>query len=208
MKEDPYRTVAKWYDKIFESMNSGLRLLGLRMFMPKSEMAILDIGCGTGVHLDLYRRYHCKLYGIDASPSMLDMAKRRLGNEADLRLGDASEMPYGDSSFDLVTAMLVLHEMNHPTRIAVMNEMKRVLKDDGRILLIDFHPGPIQPFQGWLTKIIILLSELAAGRVHFKNYRHFMSIKGMPTLIDVSSLKIEKERIVSGGALALFLLNK
>lgn len=208
MQNDPYRNLARWYDKIFESMNNGLRLLGLRMFMPKPEMAVLDIGCGTGAHLELYRRYHCKLYGIDSSPSMLDLARRRLGDQADLRLGDASKMPYGDRSFDMVIAMLALHEMYHPTRMAVIGEMKRVLKDDGRILLIDFHPGPIQPFQGWLTKTIIIVSELAAGGEHFKNYRHFMSIKGLPTLIDSSSLKIEKERQVSGGALALFLLHK
>jgi ubiquinone/menaquinone biosynthesis C-methylase UbiE len=52
--------------------------------------------------------------------------------------------------------MLVLHEMGHSTRIDVLAEMKRVLKENGRILLIDFHPGPIQPFQGWLTKLVIL----------------------------------------------------
>jgi ubiquinone/menaquinone biosynthesis C-methylase UbiE len=84
--------------------------------------------------------------------------------------------------------------------------MKRVLKNSGRILLIDFHPGPIRPFKGWLTKLIIFLSEVAAGREHFRNYRHFMTIKGLPALITEHALVVEKQRIVSGGALALFLL--
>ncbi len=206
MKEDPYRSIARWYDKLFEPINRGLRLLGLRLFLPKEGMAVLDVGCGTGLHLELYRKYRCVLFGIDPSPSMLEIAKQRLGDSAELHLGDASEMPYVDRSFDLVIAMLALHEMNQTTRVSVIREMKRVLKHSGRILLIDFHPGPIRPLQGWFTKLIITLSEMAAGRDHFRNYRHFMGIKGLPTLITEHHLSIEKQRVVSGGALAVFLL--
>jgi ubiquinone/menaquinone biosynthesis C-methylase UbiE len=208
MTEDPYRRFAGLYDTIFEPMNRGLRLLGIRMFRPKKGMAVLDVGCGTGVHLELFQRFQCRLHGIDSSPSMLDIARNRLGEAADLRLGDASQMPFEDQSFDLITSMLVLHEMKHQTRIAVISEMKRVLKDSGHLLLIDFHPGPIRPLKGWVTKTIIVLSELAAGREHFKNYRHFMAIKGLPAIIDETSLGIEKEKVVGGGALALFFLNK
>ncbi len=175
--------------------------------MPKEGMAILDVGCGTGVHLELYQRYQCALYGIDPSPSMLEIAKNRLGNSAYLHLSDASAMPYEDESFDLVIAMLALHEMNPPTRSSVIREMKRALKKRGRILLIDFHPGPIHSFRGWLTRLIILLSEVAAGREHFRNYRQFMAIKGLPTLITEHTLVVKQQRIVSGGALALFLLS-
>jgi ubiquinone/menaquinone biosynthesis C-methylase UbiE len=178
------------------------------MFRPEADMEVLDVGCGTGLHLELFQRFQCRLHGIDSSPSMLNIARNRLGEAADLRLGDASRMPYGGQSFDLITSMLVLHEMRHQTRITVINEMRRVLKDSGHILLIDFHPGPIRPLKGWSTKTIIFFSELAAGREHFKNYRHFMAIKGLPAIIDEVSLGIEREKIVGGGALALFLLNK
>jgi ubiquinone/menaquinone biosynthesis C-methylase UbiE len=115
-------------------------------------------------------------------------------------------MPYVDRSFDLIISMLVLHEMNHSTRSSVICEMKRVLKDSGRILLIDYHPGPVRPLKEWLTKLIILVSEVAAGREHFGNYRHFMSTKGLPTLITEHALVVEEQRVVAGGALALFLL--
>ena len=206
MREDPYRFVARWYDRLFEPMNRGLRLLGLRMFRPKEGMSILDVGCGTGVHFEIYQRYRCDMYGIDPSRSMIDIARERLGDRVELCLGDASEMPYEDRSFDLVIAMLALHEMNHSTRSSAIGEMKRVLKNSGRILLIDLHPGPIRPFKGWLTKLIIFLSEVAAGREHFRNYRHFMTIKGLPTLITEHALMVEKQRVVGGGALALFLL--
>lgn len=208
MVQDPYRRVAGFYDRIFEPINRGLRIIGLRMYRPKPGMSILDVGCGTGVHLELYNRYQCELFGIDTSASMLDIARGRLGDDADLRLGDASHMPFEDRAFDLIITMLVLHEMDHITRSAVIDEIKRILKHDGHLLIIDFHPGPIQPFKGWLTKLVILLSEIAAGRQHFRNYRHFMDIKGLPVLIEQHSLHIEKHKVVAGGALALFLLSK
>ena len=170
MNQDPYRNTACWYDSLFESMNSGLRLIGMKMCHPKAGMSVLDVGCGTGAHLDLYNRIGCKLFGIDSSVAMLQVARQRLGDRAELYFGDASAMPYPDRSFDLAMSSLVLHEMPQTTRSAVLNEIKRVIKPDGRILLIDFHPGPIQPLKGWGMRLIILLSELAAGREHFKNF--------------------------------------
>jgi ubiquinone/menaquinone biosynthesis C-methylase UbiE len=206
--KDPYRLTARWYDKVFEPINKGLRLIGLRMFLPKKGMSILDVGCGTGTHLDFYKRYNCNLYGIDTSPAMIEVAKQRLGKEANLYLGSASEMPYPDDSFDLVLSMLVLHEMDPPTRFAVLDEIKRVMKYTGRLLLIDFNPGSIQSFEGWRTLVIILLSEIAAGREHFRNYRHFMSTNGLHDLIGAAELEIARQRIVAGGPLILFLLKK
>jgi len=167
MDDDPYRRVAGIYDRLFEPLNRGLRQLGLRMFPLEQGQKVLDVGCGTGVHLDLYRKSGCELYGIDSSPSMLDVARARLGEEADLRLSDATNMPYESDTFDLVLCMLALHEMDQPERMSVISEMKRVLRADGRILLIDFHAGPALPLKGWITKPIIFLSEVAAGRRHF-----------------------------------------
>lgn len=206
MDDDPYRRVAGIYDRLFEPLNRGLRQLGLRMFPLEQGQKVLDVGCGTGVHLDLYRKSGCELYGIDSSPSMLDVARARLGEEADLRLSDATNMPYESDTFDLVLCMLALHEMDQPERMSVISEMKRVLKADGRILLIDFHAGPALPLKGWITKPIIFLSEVAAGRRHFRNYRNFISIRGLPTLIEENRLTEEQRKVVAGGTLALHLV--
>lgn len=193
------------YDRLFESMNKGLRLVGIRMFRPAKGMNILDVGCGTGTHLELYQRYECSLYGLDISPSMLEVAQKRMGDTAKLDLSNATEMPYEDNKFDLIITMLTLHEMPPATRSAAITEMRRVLKEDGRILLIDFNPGPIQPLQGWISKIIILLSEWAAGAEHFRNYRHFMANGGLSTLATQHDLRAEKQRILAGGTFAIYL---
>lgn len=207
MNEDPYRRVAGIYDRIFEPMNKGLRVLGYRMFPPPRGGSILDVGCGTGVYLEMYRKSGCKLYGIDTSSSMLEVARARLGENADLRKANATKMPYETDFFDLVLCMLTLHEMDDRDRSGVFGEIKRVAKQDGRILLIDFHAGKPRPMRGWLLKAVILLSEFAAGRRHFRSYRHFMSIGGLPSLIDTGRLQVEKRRIVGDGNMALYLLS-
>lgn len=206
MRTDPYRRIAKWYDTLFEPLNAGLRSIGMKMFSPKEGMLVLDVGCGTGIQLELYQEAGCKVFGIDPSPSMLEVARQRLGDRADLYLGDASDMPYPDETFDLITATLTLHEMTSAMRSAVMNELKRSLKKDGRILLIDFHPGPILLPKGLLPKILIVFLEIAAGRENFKNYRDFMTHKGLPSLIETHRLSVEKEKIVGGRSFGLLLL--
>ena len=205
MIKDPYRNYAGIYDRLFDSMNKGLKLVGIRMFRPTKGMNILDVGCGTGSHLELYQGYKCNLFGIDLSPSMLKVAQERLGDSAQLDLGDANEMPYEDDKFDLVISMLSLHEMSPDTRSEVLNEIKRVLKSEGRLLLIDFYPGPYEPLQGWVSKIVIFLSELAAGREHFKNYRQFMAIRGIAPLLSQHQMETEKQSILAGGTFAVCL---
>jgi len=175
------------------------------MFRPSKGMNILDVGCGTGSHLELYQRYKCNLYGIDLSPSMLNVARERLGDAAQMELGDATNMPYEDNKFDLAISMLTLHEMVPKVRSAAVEEIKRVLKPDGRLLLIDFHPGPYQPFQGWISKTIIFFSELAAGWEHFKNYRQFIATKGLVTLVSQHQMDVKKQSILAGGTFAVYL---
>jgi ubiquinone/menaquinone biosynthesis C-methylase UbiE len=206
MPRDPYRHTAAWYDTLFERTNRGLRLLGLRMLRPRAGMTVLDVGCGTGVHLELYQRFRCDVHGIDPSPAMMAVARQRLGDSAALHLGDACAMPYGDRSFDLVVCMLTLHEMGPTARSSAMEEMKRVVRDQGHLLLIDYHPGPIRGLPGWRTKAIILLSEVAAGCKHFFHYRHFLRNQALPALVAQHGLRVEKERIVGQGALALLLV--
>src|SRR5262245_23094960 len=62
----------------------------------------LDIGCGAGAFLRLVAERGGEPFGIDASESLIALARTRLPN-ADLRVGDMEELPYADGSFDLVT---------------------------------------------------------------------------------------------------------
>ena len=80
------------------------------------------------------------------------------------------------------------------------------MKDSGRILIIDFHPGPLKPIKGWIYKIIINIAEFVAGREHFKNSRQYLATGGIPALIDSCQLDIENYKIVSGGNFGIFII--
>lgn len=203
---DPYGRVASFYDRLFEPINKRLRILGVRLYLPPKGGSILDVGCGTGVHLETYSRNEYKLFGIDTSPSMLNVAVERLGKKAELIQADATDMPYRSDSFDLILCMLVLHEMDDEVQSSVLSELERLIKADGRVLLIDFHAGKPSQLKGWLSKLMIVLTEFAAGRKHCRNYRHFMSIGGLPVLIERSQFVTDKKRIVGNNTMALYLL--
>ena len=176
------------------------------MYPPRQGMHILDVGCGTGTNLLIYHQAGCKVSGIDLSPSMVEVAQKKLGDRAEILLGDASKMTFSNDSFDLVTGFLTLHEIPANIRPAVIYEMTRVMKREGRMLLIDFHPGPLRFPKGWMYKAVIIFFEIMAGREHFKNYRDFLSRKGLSPLLSGQNLKVQDEKIVSGGTVALSLV--
>jgi ubiquinone/menaquinone biosynthesis C-methylase UbiE len=206
--EDQYRRLAGWYDTIFEPLNSGLRQIGLKMYPPEAGMEVLDIGCGTGAHLKLYRDLECNVCGIDQSEAMLNIARKKLGETADLRLGDATGTGFPEQRFDLILCCTVLHEMPQEVRVKVLAEAGRILRKDGRMLVIDFHPGMLKKIKGYYSKLIITIAEISAGREHFRNYRHFIRYGGLPVLVKDSGFKIDQQKIVSGGNFGIYLLSR
>jgi hypothetical protein len=85
--------------------------------------------------------------------------------------------------FDLIVGMLTLDEMDPETREAVLREIKLVLKLNGRGLLVDFHPGSYQPLQRWIGRLIVAASELAAGKMYFRNDQTFLAEGGLRRLL-------------------------
>lgn len=206
--KDPYQKTARLYDALVDPPNAALRGIALKMCPPYRGMKVLEVGCGTGTNLRLYVDAGCAAVGIDLSPSMLEVARRKLGNQADLHLADAVELPFGDASFDLVTAFLTLHEMPAMTRNAALSEMVRVVRPEGRILLIDYRSGPIRFPKGWLLKGLITSLELAAGREHFRNCRSFLGDNGLTGMISCQGLSVEAEKVVSAGNMLAYVARK
>ena len=207
MNVDPYKKIAKKFDIFAEPFISAARQIGMKIYSPKSGMYVLDVGCGTGTNLNLYHESGCKVFGIDSSPSMLAEAKNKLGDNAELLLGSASEIQFSDKLFDLVICMMALHEMPGEIRSQVLSEMVRVLKPEGRIFIIDFRPGSIRFPKGWIYKAGTYYFEIAAGREHFKNFRDFLANNGIPGFIASHKLTIENTSIIYGGNLGVYLLS-
>jgi hypothetical protein len=76
---------------------------------------------------------------------------------------------------------MVLHEMNPPDRIPALREMIRVLDDDGILLIMDFDLH-LDSDRGYAA-LIIRIIERIAGKEHHQNFRNFLSVAGIPGLL-------------------------
>ena len=194
------------YDRLYEPAAKKLRHAGLKVFPPQQNLSILDVGCGTGAQLAMYNKPGCTLFGVDLSPVMLTIARRKLGETVELRLEDASKLTFADGTFDLVTVVLILHEIPAGLRSAALRECKRVVKADGRIMLMDHHYGP-HPFPaGWIGKLMVTLMEISAGRKHYANYHDFINRQGLKTLITEQHFTAVKHFIFKSSVAAVYLL--
>jgi ubiquinone/menaquinone biosynthesis C-methylase UbiE len=100
---------------------------------------ILDVGCGAGPLLAALRERGAVVTGVDSSTKMLELARQRLGDGADLHPADlSSPLPFPDGAFDDVIVCLVLHYLEDWT--APLTELRRVLAPGGRLIVAVNHP--------------------------------------------------------------------
>jgi ubiquinone/menaquinone biosynthesis C-methylase UbiE/predicted ester cyclase len=133
------------YDK---SMSRFERLLfaGNREWVcQRAEGEVLDLAAGTARNLPYYRA-ETKLTGVELSSEMAELGRKRakeLGREFEMVVGDATELPFPDESFDTVVCTYGLCTI--PDDAAAVREAKRVLRPGGRILLAEHvrSPNPV-----------------------------------------------------------------
>jgi ubiquinone/menaquinone biosynthesis C-methylase UbiE len=105
----------------------------------------LEVAIGTGLNLPHYAA-EVRLTGVDFSPAMLDLARRRaeqLGRPVDLREADANALPFTPAAFDTVVCTYGLCAIPDDSR--AVSEMTRVLRPGGLLLLADHVAGTAWP---------------------------------------------------------------
>mgnify|MGYP002631481802 CR=1 FL=1 len=105
-------------------------------------VVVADVGTGTGRLLPDLRSRTDHVIGVDASPEMLDQARRRLDahgiSDVELRLGDMAHLPLQDGEADAVLVNMALHHVPEPA--VALRELHRVLAPGGVLLIGDFLP--------------------------------------------------------------------
>ena len=128
---------APTYDRRMSFFERVLFGDGREWVCSRASGEVLEVAVGTGRNFDFYPA-GVRLTGIDLSPAMLEFARKKageLGLDADLREGNAQELPFPDASFDTVVCTLSLCSIPDDRR--AIEEMKRVLRPGGRLLLLD-----------------------------------------------------------------------
>ena len=112
----------------------------LRLAGDVAGRRILDVGCGSGPLMADLRDRGASVTGFDLSAAMVDLARARLGDDADLHVADlAAPLPFADEAYDDAVASLVLHYLEDWT--GPLAELRRVMRPGGRLLVSVNHPA-------------------------------------------------------------------
>ena len=111
---------------------------------------VLEIGCGTGT-LTLAAKRQAgpsgNVFGIDVIPGMIELSQRKAaqaGEDATFQLGSIDDIPFAANQFDVVMCSFMIFHMSEVVRRKGMAEIYRVLKPQGRLLVLDLAL-PTQP---------------------------------------------------------------
>ncbi|MBK7880677.1 MAG: class I SAM-dependent methyltransferase [Saprospiraceae bacterium] len=104
---------------------------------------ILEFGCGTGQNLIYLNSKEPKalVYGVDIDSNILkiaDLKLLKLNISIPLLLYDGVKLPFSDKSFDKVFSSLVFHQIDAETKMHCLNELYRVLKPNGKLVIGDW----------------------------------------------------------------------
>jgi demethylmenaquinone methyltransferase/2-methoxy-6-polyprenyl-1,4-benzoquinol methylase/phosphoethanolamine N-methyltransferase len=155
---------------------------------------VLDVGCGTG-DLTLaalaYAGPQGEVVGIDASPEMIEVARRkatRRGALVRFELAAVERIPFPDNYFDVALSSLMLHHLPGRLKQDGLAEVYRVLKPGGRLLVVDMQDRPSRAGR-------VLTAVLGHGARH-------RSPGNLQTLLGDAGFAVGAEGSLAAGVLA------
>ena len=133
-----YANLAPIYDRRWSHYQQQSIKATLDRLQVDSQGNILDLACGTGTLLsNLLEFVPAKnLFGIDISSEMLAIAQEKLAATVHLEKANSEELPFANNHFQQVISTNSLHYFQQPQK--VLQEIKRVLKPGGELLITDW----------------------------------------------------------------------
>lgn len=166
--------IKKWDESAFEEVRANI-----------TELHILDIGCATGRLLERFAIGGARnLYGIDIAANMIPIVETKLQQydvQLEVKAADVETyIPWGNEKFDVVTITGAFHHLYNPND--AMKEVYRVLKSNGRLIIIE--PSFIIIYRQLLNLYLRIFK-------HDGDYR-FYSSRGLCKLVNKSGFITEK----------------
>jgi len=135
-------SVARWYEKNTRKSLDEFRREAerLKAFLPDGG-DMLEVAPGPGfLAIEMARDSRIRVTGLDISRTFVELARKNAVEEsvrADFQLGNASEMPFADNSFDLLVCRAAFKNFSEPEK--ALREMRRVLRPGGTGVIIDLR---------------------------------------------------------------------
>jgi len=217
---DLFASIARRYDLINDLQSFGLHRCWkrrvVRMARVRNGDRALDLCCGTGDISFALAACGAEVTGLDFSPQMLEVAlqrsQKKSGNEPVPKFiqGDAQQTPFAENSFDAVTVGYGLR--NLAKWESGLEEMHRVAKSGGRIIVLDFgKPANALWRTVYFTNLqcsVPLIGLLFCGNA--QAYAYILeSLKHYPAQLAVAekmrSMNLKNVQVINllGGAMAI-----
>jgi ubiquinone/menaquinone biosynthesis C-methylase UbiE len=173
-------------------------LRDIRIFVPdfagmKKGDKVLDVCCGTGDQVFYYAEKGIIVSGVDSDPNMIKLAKkdkrRKRFIDVFFQIADAKNLPFENNCFDYASISFGLHEKGREDRDKIISEMKRVVKEDGSLVFIDFQV----PLPGNIYSYFVQAIEYLAGKSHFKHFQDYIKQGGLDEILKNNQLVEEKK---------------
>lgn len=149
-----YELYAPVYDFIFDWIFAPGRAAAVKHLDLQRGDSVLEVGIGTGLNLPLYPAT-TQLTGVDLSQEMLDKAVERVQSlgmsNVTLKVMDATALDLGDNEFDKAVATYTISAVPDP--VAVLREMRRVVKSGGVIVILN-HFRSQRRVMAWIEDLV------------------------------------------------------
>jgi len=175
-----YQFIAPFYDFLLGPFMRSIRRDVFEIVHRLQPKKVLDVACGTGDQLRLLTENGINAVGVDMSEAMIRIC-RKANPAPDCLLQDASSMAFQRHCFDLVMISFALHETGWESAEKILEEIHRVLKPSGHLLVVDYTDFQETPFY---VRQTIRMIEFMAGQRHFGNFHKYLHAGGLNTLID------------------------
>jgi len=128
----------------------------------QAQGRVLEIGIGSGMNLPFYTDRAIEILGLEPHPRLLAMTSQK-SNFSRTRLieGSAESIPLDNASVDSVVTTWTLCSI--PDVIKALSEMRRVLRPDGRLLLVEHGLAPDETVRKWQHRLTPVWKRLAGG---------------------------------------------
>jgi len=133
-------------------------------FIPGARGVVLEIGFGSGLNLPFYTSSVTRLYGVDPSAELIAMARARVASApfpVELFNQGADRIPLAAGSVDTVVVTWSLCSIADP--IAVLGEIRRVLKPGGAFIFVEHGLAPDAHVRKWQNRLTPVWRRVAGG---------------------------------------------
>jgi len=133
------------------------------IWIPQARGEVLEIGIGSGLNLPFYSTQVRRIYGVDPSIELQRMARNHVGkNSVHFLVQSAEEpLPLDSASIDTVVVTWTLCSIPNPAN--ALQEMRRVLKPEGRFLFIEHGRSPDGGVAAWQDRLTPMWKRVAGG---------------------------------------------